>query len=107
MYDYESYPEKKEMYALREMFAKVSKSNELMKANHEDMKKRVERISKVTQMEDALHLKEGEIAKYTLKLAPDIPQSTRAHQVRADGRNVISSSQPVNYHTTTHSHTLK
>lgn len=56
------------MYVLREIFAKVSKSNELMKANHEEMKKTVERISKATQGEDVMCLKEAEIARCSLKL---------------------------------------
>ena len=31
VYDYESYPEKRDMFVLREIFAKDSRSNELMK----------------------------------------------------------------------------
>ena len=58
-----------------------------MKANHEEMKKRVERISKATQLEDGLHLKDGEIAKFTLKSASDVPQTSRPHsQIRPEVR---------------------
>ena len=48
-----------------------------MKENHEKIKKRVERISKLTQMEDNLTIKEGEIAKYTFKMASDVQPQPR------------------------------